>query len=66
MACHIIHLAVTAGRQPCRQPRFLRRKPGVGDADFGEAELESPALNLGGELREIDLRRRCLVHGRTR
>ena len=53
VAFHVGHLAVTAGREPALEQRFVLRERGVGDAELGEAELAPELFDGGGELVEL-------------
>ena len=61
VACHVIHVAVTARGQPLQQPRFFLGEFGVGDADFLEAQCAAPMRNLRRERGPIAVGvRRCV------
>ena len=63
MTCHIIHIAVPAARQPCREPRFGLRQVAVGHRNLLETEFRPPASDITPEFRPIHFLVNCtLLH----
>ena len=54
VALHIVHLAVSLGREPVQQMRFVARQIDRRDADLLKAKLSAPALDLRGESGVVD------------
>jgi hypothetical protein len=52
--CHIIHLTVMAGIEPCLQTGFRLRQIGIGNPNIGETKLAAPRLDGNGECGQID------------